>query len=300
MLPHVHLNGRLLPLADAHVSVLDHGLLYGDSCFEAIRIYDGHPAFWRAHLTRLAESARLLDLPDPGSGYWSAALAALIEANGLDRAMVRLTLTRGAAPPGLQPGAPPAPTRIALAVPPPEPPTASKVATARYHRIPAASLPSAAKSGNYLPNLLSRRGAQTAGCDEALFVDDRGCYLEGTVSNLFYVDGDGRLTTPPLTAGCLPGITRDVVLAAATRLDIALHEHSPTRAELLTASEAFLTGTGYEVTPIATLDGEPIACGAIAPQMAAAYREAIGRDRTEDPLTPPGGDGQSPPPPPDR
>jgi len=283
---HIHLNGRLVPLADAHVSVFDHGLLYGDSCFEAIRLYDGHPAFWRAHLTRLAESARLLDLPDPGPAYWSAALATLIEANHLDEAMVRLTLTRGAAPPGLRPGAPPAPTRIVLAVPPPEPPTASHVATARYHRIPAGCLPPAAKSGNYLPNLLARRAAQAQGCDEALFVDDHGHYLEGTVSNLFYVDAHGHLCTPPLTAGCLPGITREVTLAEAARLGIEIREASPTRADLLAAKEAFLSGTGYEVTPIATLDGEPIACGAIAPRMAAAYREAIDRDRTEDPLPP--------------
>jgi len=284
--PHIHLNGRLVPLADAHVSVLDHGLLYGDSCFEAIRVYAGHPAFWRAHLVRLAESARLLDLPNPGSGYWSAALAALIEANGLDldQAMVRLTLTRGAATPGLRPGAPPAPTCIALAVPPPEPPAASKVATARYHRIPAGSLPSAAKSGNYLPNLLSRRGAQAAGCDEALFVDDRGRYLEGTVSNLFFVDAHGRLCTPPLTAGCLPGITRDVTLAEATRLGIEIRERSPSRADLLAAREAFLSGTGYELCPIATLDGEPITSGPITPRLAAAYQEAITRDAEEDPL----------------
>jgi len=286
MFPNVHLNGRLVPLADASVSVLDHGLLYGDSCFEAIRVYDGHPAFWRAHLTRLAESARLLDLPDPGSAYWSAALAALIEANGLDldQAMVRLTLTRGAAAPGLRPGAPPAPTCIALAVPPPEPPAASRVATARYHRIPAGCLPPAAKSGNYLPNLLSRRGAQAAGCDEALFVDDGGRYLEGTVSNLFYVDPDGRLTTPPLTAGCLPGITRDVVLAEATRLGIEIRETSPTRADLLAAREVFLSGTGYEICPITTLDGEALGRGPVTPRLAAAYQEAIARDRATDPL----------------
>jgi len=284
MFPHVHLNGRLVPVAEAHVSVFDHGLLYGDSCFEAIRVYGGHPAFWRAHLARLAESARLLDLPDPGPAYWSATLAILIEANGLDEAMVRLTLTRGAAEPGLRPGSPSEPTRIAVAVEPPAPPAASHVATARYHRIPAGCLPSAAKTGNYLPNLLARKAARDQACDEALFVDDTGRYLEGTVSNLFYVDGDGRLTTPPLTAGCLPGITREVTLAEAARLGIETREASPTRADLLAAKEAFLTGTGYEVTPIATLDDEPIACGAIAPQMAAAYQEAIGRNRAADPL----------------
>ncbi len=282
--PHVHLNGRLLPLGEAHVSVFDHGLLYGDSCFEAIRVYGGHPAFWRAHLTRLAESARLLDLPDPGAAYWSAALAALINANHLDAAMVRLTLTRGAAPPGLRPGTPPEATCIALAVPPPQPPAASHVATARFHRIPAACLPTTAKTGNYLPNLLSRRGAQAAGGDEALFTDDDGRYLEGTVSNLFYVDPEGRLRTPPLAAGCLPGITRDILLAEAARLGIKVGEHSPTRADLLAAREALLSGTGYEVTPIATLDGEPIAAGPMAGRLAAAYREAIARDAEAAPL----------------
>lgn len=282
--PYVHLNGRLVPLAEAHVSVFDHGLLYGDSCFEAIRVYGGHPAFWRAHLARLAESARLLELPDPGPESWSAALAALIDANHLDEAMVRLTLTRGAAPPGLRPGAPSEATRFAIAVPPPIPPAVSHVATARYHRIPAACLPTAAKTGNYLPNLLSRRTAQAAGCDEALFVDDGGRYLEGTVSNLFYVDTAGRLTTPPLTAGCLPGITRDVIAAEATRLKIELAEASPTRADLLAARETFLSGTGYEITPIATLDGEPLATGPLTPRLATAYRDAITRDRKEDPL----------------
>ncbi len=285
MSPHIHLNGRLVPLAEASVSVFDHGLLYGDSCFEAIRVYRGHPAFWRAHLARLAESARLLDLPDPGPSFWSAALAAIIEANGLDEAMIRLTLTRGAAPPGLRPGEPPEPTCIALAVEPPVPPAASRVATARHQRIPATCLPPAAKTGNYLPNLLARRAARAEGCDEALFVDGAGRYLEGTVSNIFFVDPEGRLCTTPLVAGCLPGITREVVLAEATRLGVEAREHSPTRAELLGAREAFLSGTGYEVTPIASLDGDPIATGPLTPRLAAAYRVAIDRDIEEDPLS---------------
>jgi len=284
LFPYAYLNGRLVALADARVSILDHGLLYGDSCFEAIRVHGGHPAFWRAHLARLAESARLLELPDPGTAQWTAALAALIEANSLTEAMVRLTLTRGAAPPGLAPEEPPAATCIACAAEPPVPPAASRCVTARWKPIPADCLPSAAKSGNYLPNLLARRVARAAGADEALFTDATGRYLEGTVSNLFFVDPEGRLCTPPLTAGVLPGITRGLLLAAATHLGIEPRWLCPTRTELLTSREALLSGTGYAVCPIASLDGEPLSTGPLTLKLAAAYHTAITRDHAQDPL----------------
>jgi branched-chain amino acid aminotransferase len=287
--PWVYVNDRFVPSNEAVVSVTDHGLLYGDSCFEALRVYNGHPAFWRDHLQRLANSARLLDIPDPGDDRWTDALGEAISRNGMTSGMVRLTLTRGPAPPGLRPGEPPRPTVLLLCVPLPKRSVAEwqagvSLATSPYRRIPAASLPAAAKTGNYLPNVLARRAARAAGADEALFTDDHGRYLEGTVSSLFLVDGAGRLTTPPIEAGILPGITRDQVAQIVGELSLTLRFHAPSRDELLAAREVFITGTGYEVAPASCLDGAPLPRGPLAETLFQHYCQAVDDDRQHHPL----------------
>jgi branched-chain amino acid aminotransferase len=287
--PWVYVDDRFVKSNEAVVSVTDHGLLYGDSCFEALRVYDGHPAFWRDHLHRLANSARLLDIPYPGDERWISLLGEAIARNDMTAGMVRLTLTRGPAPPGLRPGEPPRPTVLLLCVPLPERSAAEwqegvTLATSPYQRIPAACLPSAAKTGNYLPNVLARRAARTAGADEALFTDDSGRYLEGTVSSLFFVDGSGRVTTPPVEAGILPGITRDHVVYGAAELHLPVRFHSPTREELLAAREVFITGTGYEVAPASLLDGAPLQRGPLARSLYERYRQAVVIDRRQHPL----------------
>jgi branched-chain amino acid aminotransferase len=290
--PWAYVNDRFVRSHDAAVPITDHGLLYGDSCFEALRVYHRHPAFWREHLRRLAQSARLLDIPYPGDDRWIAILGEAIERNRMATGMVRLTLTRGVAPPGLRPGEPPQPTVLLLCVSLPERTGAAHtagvpLATAPYQRIPAASLPAGAKTGNYLPNVLARRAARAAGADEALFTDAAGRYLEGTVSSLFYVDPDGRLTTPPLEAGILPGITRDHVLRIAAAHDLPTRLYAPTRDELLTAAEVFVTGTGYEVTPASHLDGTPLRRGPWAATLHEGYLQAVAEDRRSRPLPPP-------------
>ena len=287
--PWVYVNDRFVPSGEAVVPVTDHGLLYGDSCFEALRVYEGHPAFWRDHLQRLANSARLLGIPYPGDGRWSAILGEAIARNQMTAGMVRLTLTRGPAPPGLRPGEPPRPTVLLLCVPLPERSAAEwqagvALATSPYQRIPAACLPTAAKTGNYLPNVLARRTARTAGADEALFTDDRGHYLEGTVSSLFCVDLEGRLTTPPVEAGILPGITRDRVVHIASDLHLPVRFSPPSRDELLAAREVFVTGTGYEIAPASRLDGAPLRRGPLAESLLERYRQAVAGDRRDHPL----------------
>jgi branched-chain amino acid aminotransferase len=287
--PWTYVNDRFVPSGEARVSATDHGLLYGDSCFEALRVYDGHPAFWRGHLQRLANSARLLDIPYPGDDLWTAVMGEAIARNRMATGMVRLTVTRGSAPPGLRPGEPPRPTVLLLCVPLPERSTAElqagiALATSPYQRIPAECLPSAAKTGNYLPNVLARRAAHTAGADEALFTDASGHYLEGTVSSLFFVGPDERLTTPPIEAGILPGITRDHVVHIAAGLHVPIRFHAPTRDELLAAEEVFLTGTGYEVAPASRLDGAPLRRGPLAASLHEGYRQAVADDRRAHPL----------------
>jgi len=288
--PWTYVNDRFVPSHEALIPVTDHGLLYGDSCFEALRVYDHHPAFWQEHLRRLAQSARLLDIPYPGDDRWIAVLREAIERNRMDTGMVRLTLTRGVAPPGLRPGEPPVPTLLLLCVPLPERSAAEwqvglALATSRYQRIPAACLPTAAKTGNYLPNVLARRAARAAGADEALFTDDSGRYLEGTVSSLFFVDAEGRLTTPPVEAGILPGITRDHVVHVASNLHLPVRFHAPSRDELHAAREVFVTGTGYEVAPAGQLDGAMLRRGPLAESLQRHYLQAVASDRHHHPLS---------------
>jgi branched-chain amino acid aminotransferase len=287
--PWTYVNDRFVPTHEAVIPVTDHGLLYGDSCFEALRVYDYHPAFWQEHLRRLAGSARSLDLPYPGDDRWIAVLREAIDRNRMDAGMVRLTLTRGVAPPGLRPGEPPQQTLLLLCVRLPERTADARaagvpLATAVYQRIPATSLPTGAKTGNYLPNVLARRTARAAGADEALFTDAAGRYLEGTVSNLFFVDPEGLLATPPLEAGILPGITRDQVLQIAAARALPIRFHSPTRAELHAAAEVFLTGTGYEVASASQLDGTPLRRGPLADSLQDGYLQAVAADRRNHPL----------------
>jgi len=287
--PWTYVNDRFVPSHAAVIPVTDHGLLYGDSCFEALRVYDFHPAFWQEHLRRLAGSARLLDIPYPGDDRWIAVLREAIERNHMATGMVRLTLTRGVAPPGLRPGEPPQPTLLLLCVPLPERTAAARLAgvplaTAAYQRIPATSLPTGAKTGNYLPNVLARRAARAAGADEALFTDAAGRYLEGTVSNLFFVDPAGQLATPSLEAGILPGITRDQVLRIAAARGLPCRSHSPSRAEILAAAEVFLTGTGYEVASASALDGTPLRRGPVADSLQEGYLQAVADDHRNQPL----------------
>lgn len=266
MVYQVWINGELLPPEQATVSVYDHGLLYGDGVFEGIRSYAGKVFRMEAHLDRLWHSAKAILLEIP---YTKAELAAAIEqtleVNGIVDGYIRVVITRGSGTLGIDPKRCSDPRVIiitdSIELYPPEDYENGlgivAVSTIRNH---AAALSPRIKSLNYLNNILAKIEGHQAGCKEALMLNHKGEVAECTGDNIFLVR-DGRVLTPPVDAGILEGITRDVVIELARSAGIPVDEVPLTRHDIYVADECFLTGTAAEVIPVVKVDSRPIGNG---------------------------------------
>lgn len=252
------------------MSIFDRGLLYGDGIFETFRIYDGRPFHFDDHWRRLQRSARSIGmrLPRP-SAWFRRHIGALLDANRLSNAIVRLTITRGVGPLGLEPPAAVAPTIILFARPFAGYPAARyrrglTVIIASIRRAPPSATPPHAKSLSYLGAILAKREALQRGADDAILLSLEGHVCEGTTSNLFFVRA-GTLYTPSPETGLLEGITRQVVLELARRLKIPIRQGLFPQKTLLAADEVFLTNTSYEVMPVVRVEGHRIGTGRPGP-----------------------------------
>ena len=245
---------------EARISVLDHGLLYGDGVFEGIRFYGGKAFLLEEHLRRLSDSARAiaLDLPCPLDEIAIVCREA-IERTALVDGYLRLIVTRGKGALGVSPHTCERPSLIvigaALTLYPAEAYTAGiTVVTASLRRANPDSLPPQIKSLNYLTNVLASIEARRQGAHEALILNAAGYVAECTADNIFVVR-DGKLRTPGTADGALAGITRGLVLELASELGISASVSVLTLADVYAADELFLTGTGAEIVPVATIDG---------------------------------------------
>jgi branched-chain amino acid aminotransferase len=295
----VNLDGALIPPAEAKVSVLDRGFLYGDSVYEVIRTYGGEPFELDAHLARLAHSAERIGLvprwDGPRTEREIARTLAAARALGPAPAEVgaapwnvgewylRVVMTRGAGEIGLDPALAVDPRAILVVQPLSGPPArafAEGVAAAIVgvrHASPAAMDPSA-KTGAHLPNVLAVREARAAGAHEALLLDDRGFVTEGSSSNVFAVAG-GRLRTPPLAAGILEGVTRGVVLRVARAEGVPVDEVALRPEDLEAADEVFITSTLREILPVVRLGPRTVGTGRPGPvteRLHRAFRRLAG------------------------
>jgi branched-chain amino acid aminotransferase len=257
------MNVALLPAAKATVSVFDHGLLYGDGVFEGIRFYNHRPFRLDAHLARLTSSARAIALQVPyGRDQLTAAVGQTIAAFGRARGYLRLVVTRGSGPMGLDPRGCVRPNVFIIAdelnlVGTSAREEGARLIVASTRRLPADGLDPRIKSLNYLNNTLARIEANHAGADEAVLLNGAGRVAEGTTENLFIVRG-GDLLTPPVTEGALDGITRHCVIALARDAGIPVREIAVAPYDLYTADECFLTGTGAELIPVRDIDGRSL------------------------------------------
>jgi branched-chain amino acid aminotransferase len=257
----IWLNGRLVDPADAAVPALDHGITVGDGVFETMRVYSGEPYALDRHLVRLGRSAAGLGLSIPGPDLLERAVREVVAAGGLPDGRVRLTVTAGTGPLGS--GRVDAECTVVAAVGPLDPvaPTTDVVVVpwVRNERSPLAGL----KTTSYAENVVALARAKEAGASEALFANTRGELCEGTGTNVFVVVG-GELLTPPVSSGCLAGITREVVLEVtdAVERDLPLEV-------LEDADEVFLTSSTREVQAVAHVDGRPVP-SAPGPRTAAA------------------------------
>jgi branched-chain amino acid aminotransferase len=250
--------------ATASVSVFDHGLLYGDGVFEGIRFYAGTPFLLQAHLRRLRDSARCLRFEVPAGDEALAELCAeAIERFGDPDGYLRLIVTRGRGQLGVSPHTCERPTTILIAAalqlyPAELYECGVDVVTSTLRRAAPDSLPPQVKSLNYLTSVLAAAEARARGAHEALLLNAAGEICECTADNVFFVR-DGLVSTPPVAGGALDGITRGHVIGLLRADGIEVAERVAVLPDAWTADEAFLTGTGAEVVPIASVDGHVLA-----------------------------------------
>jgi branched-chain amino acid aminotransferase len=248
----VWINGTLVPDEEAQISVFDHGLVTGDGVFETVKVTNGVPFALTRHLNRLARSATGLGLAEPDlDQVREGALAVIDTSEKPELARLRITVTGGIAPLGSERGG--SPLTVIVAIGSMKPVASSvDVTTVPWPRNEHGAL-SGLKTTSYGENVRALAYAAERGGNEAIFANTAGNLCEGTGSNVFVVSG-GQLLTPPLTAGCLAGVTRALVIewAGAVEQDMPL-------SALAEADEAFLTGTTRDVQPIRCVDGQTLA-----------------------------------------
>jgi branched-chain amino acid aminotransferase len=259
--PWVWLDGALVRENAARISPADRGFLLGDGLFETLRAYGGRPFRLAEHLARLEAGGARIGLELPGD--LRDAVAVTLEANDLEEAAVRITVSRGVADPGLAPPLEAEPTVLVTARayhPRPEWYTHGIAASFASGRVDEHRASAGLKQLGYLDGVLALREARAAGAEDALLLDTEGHVAEGAASNLFMLAG-GVLRTPPLSCGILPGITRAVVLELAAARGLATREEPLTPAAVSTAEEAFLTSSLRELVPLTRLSGRALGNG---------------------------------------
>ena len=280
----VYVNGRISDASTASVPVFDHGFLYGEGVYETLRTYHQEPFLFDRHLRRLRRSADMMALRVPFSDEecLERVCDTMGHLPGPGEKYIRILLTRGVGELSYKLEACPTPTLVIIVKPLDTPPertfrdgvTVALVGIRRNH--PQALNPMI-KSNNLLNLALAMQEAYSRGADEALMQNQAGELVECSQSNFFLVR-NGGLLTPPLSAGLLPGITREFVMELAKDASVATAETRLTPADLDSAHEAFLTGTTREITPVVSVDGRPIGSGrpgALTERLLASFRDRV-------------------------
>ena len=277
-----YLDGDYLPLSEARISPLDRGFLFADGVYEVVPVYGGRTFRLTGHLRRLEQSLSGIRIANPHSpDEWTAIIEGLIARNGGGEQAVYLQVTRGVAPRNHAFPKAVSPTVFAMSQARPAPDsghaTAVEAITVEDIRWSRCDL----KTIALLPNILLRQQAIEAGAYEAILIRD-GRVTEGAASNVFVVDRDGHLLTPPADHHVLPGITRDVVLELAAEAGLPHAEATIDREGLAHAREIWLTSSTREIVPVARLDGRPVGDGVPGPvwhRLHTLYRAFTGRLR---------------------
>jgi branched-chain amino acid aminotransferase len=278
----VWIGGSIVDGHAARVHVTDHGLLYGDGVFEGMRVMGGEVFRLHEHLGRLMLGAKALMLTPPkGVDEIESVVRATVRAHGESEAYIRLLLTRGPGPLGVDPTSCPEATLVCIV-------SAIKLfsdeqrergldlITSTYRRPTADVLDARVKTLNYLGSVLAKQEARLRGADDALVLNPRGHVAEASVANVFVVQ-DRSLYTPPGTDGCLEGITRRAIMQLAHEHGFDVVEKTLGRHDLFAADEVFLTGSGAGVITARSLDGRVLGSGRRGPvcEMLAAEHRAL-------------------------
>jgi len=280
----ININGVIAPPDEAKISVLDHGLLFGDSVYETLRTYNGKPFLFSRHFARLEHSARAIDLPLPWTK--AKALEEVRKTLFAGECRIRLLVTRGVGELAADIETCTDPTPIIIVVPlvvPPERIYREGVETV-ISTVRRSSRFADIKTGSLIHQVLARREAKAKRAYEAILLtaDDR--LSDGITSNI-YIVRDRKLLTPSHAAGIVEGITRGVVLDLAREMGLQVVEGLLDVNEIAQADEMFLTSSTREIVPISSVDGKPVGSGQPGPvtlMLLRAYRTAIERLAQED------------------
>ena len=264
----IFLNGEFMPIAEAKISVLDRGFIFGDGVYEVIPVYSRRPFRLAGHLHRLQQSLDGIKLANLYSdNEWTAIINELIARNEAQDQYLYLHITRGVAKRDHAfPNPPVKPTVFMMSNPLSVPPadllkSGVGAVTAQDNRWLRCDI----KAISLLPNVLLRQMAVDAGCAETILIrpgsnNEPGFMTEGAASNIFVVK-DGRLLAPPKDNLMLPGITYDVILEIAAANGIPHEVRKIAVTEVFAADELLLTSSTKEVLAITQLDGKPVGSG---------------------------------------
>jgi branched-chain amino acid aminotransferase len=280
----ININGVIAPPDEAKISVLDHGLLFGDSVYETLRTYNGKPFLFSRHFARLEHSAQAIDLALP----WTKAktLEEVRKTLFAGECRIRLLVTRGVGEVAADIETCTDPTSIIIVVPlvvPPERIYREGVETV-ISTVRRSSRFADIKTGSLIHQVLARREAKAKRAYEAILLTADGKLSDGITSNI-YIVRDSKLLTPGHDAGIVAGITRGVVLDLAREMGLQIVEGLFDLSEIAKADEMFLTSSTREIVPISSVDGKLVGNGEPGPvtlMLLRGYRTAIERLALED------------------
>lgn len=282
--PYIWIDGKLLPKAQACVSVFDHGFLYGDGCFEGIRVYQGKIFKCGRHMDRIYRNADRLRMKMPWDRHkCTEVMRECIRANNLTDGYIRLIFSRGVGTLGLDPRKCPTPSMVVIAdqialYPPDLYEKGMKVVVAKRPRTPTECLDPTLKSLNYLNNILAKCEAIDAGCHEAIMLSLDGYVGECTGDNLFIVK-NGEVFTSPLEVGMLDGITREFVMKTlCAAAGVKCTEKKLRIEDVYNADEVFLTGTAAEMIAVTQVGDRKIGSaseGPVTKKLRAEFRKVV-------------------------
>lgn len=263
---HVWLNGDMVDHAAAHIGIGDHGVIVGDGAFETLKTVRGQPLALTRHLRRLRVTLDALAIDGPDEQVLRRAVAECLDAAGHDAARIRLTVTGGSG--SLGSGAPSGPASVFVIVTELAPRVAGTAITVPWTRNERGAL-AGLKTTSYAENVRALRAAHDAGAAEALFANTNDELCEGTGTNVFVVV-DGECLTPPLSSGCLAGITRELVL------ELGVAQEQPLPYDLLgTADEVFLTSSTRDVHALTRIDDRELIAGPVTQSIAEKFAALI-------------------------
>ena len=282
----VYLNGAFVPEEQAVVSVFDRSFLLGDGLYETFQARNARLFRWEQHWKRFTFGADFLEIKIPETeAALRKATEELIARNQLPHCMVRMTLSRGVGVRGYSTRGADKPSLVISCHPPPvvdpQKPLQWRLIIASP-RLPANDPLSRFKSCSKLPQILARMEADRAGANEALLLNTEGFVVEATGSNLFWI-ADDTICTPALTAGILPGVTREAVFEICGSLGLTCREANITPTELRGAQGIFLSLSSFGIAECVALDGHMLRQ---APQVKAirdAYEELFRKETASSP-----------------